>query len=141
MGGLRRRSSAWGRSPPPRLPPKLKAPRLKPLSVMPHCALPSAFFHALVTALQSWPSMALNRFVGSRRLTNDVEADAFQNVVETGERLDGLGRCNVLVVGRDPRRCGAGGLLIERAARAAEPDGPPVCARGGGGKGNRNGWR
>src|SRR5262249_51067127 len=46
-------------------PPK---PRLNPVTVSPHCALPRSEFQLCCTRLQSFPSTACSRLAGSSRL-------------------------------------------------------------------------
>ena len=104
---------------PPPMPPKLNDPRLNPDMVMPHCLLPRAFCQALVMALQICPWMALNRLVGIEQVDDHVEADALEDVVETGQRLDRLRCGDVFVVGGDAGGGGVGRSLIERRAGGA----------------------
>ncbi len=52
-----------------------------------------------------------------------IQADAFKEIIKTGQGFDRLRRGDVLVVGRDARGDGVGGCLIERAAGRASRSG------------------
>src|SRR5271166_2468507 len=66
-------------SPPPSVLPPRK-PILKPVRVMPHCALPIVLCQIEVSLLQIWLSMAFKRVVGLRRLTTTLRPVPLKNL-------------------------------------------------------------
>src|SRR5271157_5490204 len=66
------------RPPPSVLPPR--KPILKPVRVMPHCALPIVLCQIEVSLLQIWLSMAFKRVVGLRRLTTTLRPVPLKNL-------------------------------------------------------------
>src|SRR5271165_5103807 len=66
------------RPPPSVLPPR--KPILKPVRVIPHCALPIVLCQIEVSLLQISLSTAFNRFVGLRRLTTTLRPVPLKNL-------------------------------------------------------------
>src|SRR5271165_421466 len=66
-------------SPPPSVLPPRK-PILKPVRVIPHCALPIVLCQIEVSLLQISLSTAFNRFVGLRRLTTTLRPVPLKNL-------------------------------------------------------------
>ena len=66
------------RPPPSVLPPR--KPILKPVRVIPHCALPIVLCQIEVSLLQIWLSTAFKRFVGLRRLMTTLRPVPLKNL-------------------------------------------------------------
>src|SRR6516165_2062048 len=65
IGGPPPPKESFGQESPPPIPPK---PRLKLLTVSPHCTLPRSEFQVCCTRLQILPSTACSRLAGLSRL-------------------------------------------------------------------------
>src|SRR5437764_7529368 len=99
--------------PPPKLrrghivpPPNPPKPRLKPLTVKPHCDEPTADCQADFTALQSCPLIELMSAVGSSRLVMTFSPDPAKKLSRQVS---------------DVTLCGAGMLVSSAWMRAAAP--------------------
>ena len=106
------------RPPPSVLPPR--NPILKPVRVIPHCALPIVLCQIEVELVADLALDGVQEVCWVEEVDDDIEARAIEELVEAGEVLDALRFRDVRVVGRDAGRRRVGGALDQgRAGFAA----------------------